>query len=101
MTQNNSRRPKKTQKSKVLPTDQPIDRPTDQPKDTAGYRGALSHLKKETHRHRFSQIEAFVAVGALEGFLSRVLFHMNCQMIPTGVSRAAKTAHENAAFIAK
>ena len=33
MTQNNSRRPKKTQKSKVLPrpTDGPTDGPTDRP----------------------------------------------------------------------
>ena len=41
MTQNNSRRPKKTQKSKVLPT----DRPTDLPTDGAGCRVACTRLK--------------------------------------------------------
>ena len=46
MTQNNSRRPKKTKKSKVLPTDRPTDRPTHRPTDGAGCRVACMRLKK-------------------------------------------------------
>ena len=49
MTQNNSRQPKETKKSKVLRTDGPTnrrtDRPTDQPTDGAGCRVACTRLK--------------------------------------------------------
>ena len=45
MTQNNSRRPRKTQKSKVLWTDRQTDRPTDRPTDGADCRVACTRLK--------------------------------------------------------
>ena len=45
LTKNNSRRPKKMKKSKVLPTDRRTDGPTDGPTDGAGCRVACTRLK--------------------------------------------------------
>ena len=37
-------------RTNALPIDRQTDRQTDQPTDTAGYRGALSHLKMMCYR---------------------------------------------------
>ena len=49
------------------------DRPTDQPTDTASYRGALSHLKKNQQRFQFGFFSlVFLQTSIIAGFQASV-----------------------------
>ena len=67
MTQNNSRRPKKMKKSKVLPTDGWTNRRTDGPTNGAGCRVACTRLKRTPSQTKYGSDE--VRLEPLEGWL--------------------------------